>query len=126
MKRSIKFVGPGKPLRVISVLLGALLCCQPVLLSLGNAQGRRPRGDKKPGAMAQDQRIAHVLSRLTFGARPGDFERVKAIGIDAFIAQQLDADSIDDPGPLAKLRTLPTLGMATVSSVSPEGRSEER
>src|ERR1051326_3510426 len=113
MKRSIKFVGPGKPLRVISVLLGALLCCQPVLLSLGNAQGRRPRGDKKPGAMAQDQRIAHLLSRLTFGARPGDFERVKAIGIDAFIAQQLDADSIDDPGPLAKLRKLPTLGMAT-------------
>ncbi len=63
--------------------------------------------------MTDDQRIAHVLSRLTFGARPGDFERVKAMGIDAFIAQQLDPDSIDDPAAIAKLKKLPTLGMAT-------------
>src|SRR5439155_17944345 len=32
---------------------------------------------------------------------------------DAFIAQQLDADSIDDTATLAKLKKLPTLGMAT-------------
>jgi len=63
--------------------------------------------------MPDDQRIAHVLSRLTFGARPGDLERVKTMGIEAFIAQQLDADSIDDTGAIAKLKKLPTLGMAT-------------
>src|SRR5207302_9823929 len=51
--------------------------------------------------------------RLTFGARPGDFERVKAMGVDAFIAQQLDPDSIEDAGAIAKLKKLPTLGMAT-------------
>src|SRR5207248_8228747 len=101
-----------KPIRLISILLTALLFCQPAFVLIGNAQGRKQRGEKK-FAMTDDQRIAHVLSRLTFGARPGDFERVKALGVDAFIAQQLDPDSIDDTGAIAKLKKLPTLGMAT-------------
>jgi uncharacterized protein (DUF1800 family) len=54
-----------------------------------------------------------VLSRLTFGARPGDFERVKAMGVDAFLSQQLDPDSLDVSALSARLRRLPTLGMAT-------------
>ena len=112
MKRSLKFTRFAKPIRLISILLTALLFCQPAFVLIGNAQGRKQRGEKK-FAMTDDQRIAHVLSRLTFGARPGDFERVKALGVDAFIAQQLDPDSIDDTGAIAKLKKLPTLGMAT-------------
>ncbi len=71
------------------------------------------RSTKKQAAMTADQRIAHVLSRLTYGARPGDFERVKAMGVEAFINQQLDPDSIDNSAIIAKLRRLPTLNMAT-------------
>src|SRR5437016_9264537 len=112
MKRSLKVTRFGKPYRLISILLTTFLFCQPTFLLIGNAQGRKQRGEKK-FAMTDDQRIAHVLSRLTFGARPGDVERVKSIGVDAFIAQQLDADSIDDTGAIAKLKKLPTLGMAT-------------
>ncbi len=74
--------------------------------------GQRNRKQKAP-ALSDDQRVAHVLSRLTFGARPGDFERVKAMGVDAFINQQLDPDSLDAGAVLARLKKLPTLGMAT-------------
>ena len=112
MKRSLKVTRFAKPIRLISVLLTTFLFCQPTFLVIGNAQGRKQRGERK-SAMPDDQRIAHVLSRLTFGARPGDLERVKTMGIEAFIAQQLDADSIDDTGAIAKLKKLPTLGMAT-------------
>ncbi len=63
--------------------------------------------------MTEDQRVAHVLSRLTFGARPGDFEEVKAMGVVAFINQQLDPDSLDNNAVIARLSRLPTLGMAT-------------
>ena len=112
MKRSLKVTRFAKPIRLISVLLTTFLFCQPTFLLIGNAQGRKQRGERK-SAMPDDQRIAHVLSRLTFGARPGDLERVKTMGIEAFIAQQLDADSIDDTGAIAKLKKLPTLGMAT-------------
>ncbi len=68
---------------------------------------------KKPALMTADQRVAHVLSRLTFGARPGDFDKVKTLGVDAFIKQQLDPDAIDNSAVIAKLRRLPTLNMAT-------------
>src|ERR1043165_5618513 len=71
------------------------------------------RSSKKPATMTADQQIAHVLSRLTYGARPGDFEKVKAMGVEAFINQQLDPDSIDNSAVIAKLKRLPTLGMAT-------------
>jgi uncharacterized protein (DUF1800 family) len=43
-----------------------------------------------------DQQVAHVLSRLTFGARPGDVARVRAMGVDAWIEQQLSPERIDD------------------------------
>lgn len=43
-----------------------------------------------------DQQVAHVLSRLTFGARPGDVARVRAMGVDAFIEQQLRPDRLGD------------------------------
>jgi uncharacterized protein (DUF1800 family) len=79
------------------------------LLAAGAQRNPKP----KPPQMSGDQRIAHVLSRLTFGARPGDFERVKAMGVEAFINQQLDPDSLDVGGVSARLKKLPTLGMAT-------------
>src|SRR5258708_33488564 len=63
--------------------------------------------------MTEDQRIAHVLSRMTFGARLGDFYMVKAMVGEAFINQELDPDSLDAGGVIDRLRKLPTLGLAT-------------
>ena len=94
----------------ISITLSLLLVVGQVCSFTAQAQGRQ---SSKQSALTSDQRIAHVLSRLTFGARPGDFERVKAIGVNEFIRQQLDSDSADDVAVQARLRRLPTLGMAT-------------
>ena len=63
--------------------------------------------------LSNDQKTAQLLSRITFGIRPGDFERVKAIGVDAFVTQQLDPESIKDTGLADRLRKLPTLSIAT-------------
>src|SRR5262245_54491811 len=46
--------------------------------------------------LSETERIAHVLSRLTYGARSGDAERVAAMGIDRWIDQQLHPESIPD------------------------------
>ena len=78
-----------------------------------DAQGSRAGARQKKSALDDDKLVAHVLSRLTFGARPGDLERVRAMGVRAFIAQQLDPDSLEDDALQAKLGKLPTLGMAT-------------
>ena len=61
----------------------------------------------------EDQRILHVLNRLGFGARPGDVERVKAMGLDNYINQQLNPERINDSIADAKVKNLPTLSMTT-------------
>jgi uncharacterized protein (DUF1800 family) len=43
-----------------------------------------------------DQQIIQALSRLTFGAKPGDALKVRSIGLDNWIDQQLHPDKIDD------------------------------
>ena len=43
-----------------------------------------------------DQQVTQVLNRLTFGARPGDVERVRAKGVDRWIDEQLHPERIDD------------------------------
>ena len=40
--------------------------------------------------------IEHALSRLAYGPRPGEVDRVRHIGLSAWIEQQLHPDRIDD------------------------------
>ena len=79
-------------------------------LSILPLVGSTPRVEASNDAsLVTDQRARQVLSRLTFGARPGDLERVMRMGVDAFIEQQLDPDSIDDSALQARIDKLPTL-----------------
>ncbi|MEP6912943.1 MAG: DUF1800 domain-containing protein, partial [bacterium] len=64
-------------------------------------------------ALNEDQRIVHVLNRLGFGARPGDVERVRIMGLENYINQQLRPEKISDPVAQEKVRDLPTLNMTT-------------
>lgn len=60
----------------------------------------------------KDEQIVHVLDRLTFGPRPGEFEAVKRMGVKKWIGQQLNPDSIkENPELEAKLEPLETLRM---------------
>ena len=43
-----------------------------------------------------DEQVQHVLNRLAFGPRPGDVARVRATGVDQWIALQLAPDRIED------------------------------
>ena len=42
-------------------------------------------------------REAHAIERLTFGVTPELYNRVKQMGAGAFIAEQLNPETIDDP-----------------------------
>jgi uncharacterized protein (DUF1800 family) len=61
----------------------------------------------------EDQRILHVLNRLGFGARPGDVERVRKLGLNNYIDQQLNPETISDAVAEAKVKDLATLNMTT-------------
>lgn len=58
-----------------------------------------------------DQQVQHALNRLAFGPRPGDVERVRAMGVDSWIEQQLHPERIDDARMESWLKQFPTLTM---------------
>lgn len=48
--------------------------------------------------LAADQQIVQALNRLTFGPRPGDAQKVRAMGLDKWIDLQLHPEKIDNTG----------------------------
>lgn len=67
----------------------------------------------KAKSITEDQKILHVLNRLGFGARPGDVEKVKAIGLKKYLDQQLSANSTDSAEVAARLKNFEVLNMET-------------
>ena len=90
--------------QLIAVL--ALFC---LVSPVGTVAGTTARAK----ALTEDQKIIHVLNRLGFGARPGDVERVRSIGLQKYIDQQLNPASIPDPIAEAKVRDLEIFDMTT-------------
>ncbi|HEV8169919.1 MAG TPA: DUF1800 domain-containing protein, partial [Pyrinomonadaceae bacterium] len=88
-------------MKKIVALLLLILLTQPIVFA------------QKPRALTEQQRILHVLNRLGFGARPGDVERVKAMGLENYINQQLNPEKISDSVAENKLAELSTLNMTT-------------
>jgi uncharacterized protein (DUF1800 family) len=65
-----------------------------------------------------DDRIQQALNRLTFGARPGDVEQVKATGLKKWIDLQLHPDRVpENPVLLEKLKPLDSLNMSAKDMV---------
>ncbi|MEX2147302.1 MAG: DUF1800 domain-containing protein [Candidatus Rokuibacteriota bacterium] len=53
--------------------------------------------------------VVHVLNRVTFGPRPEDIARVRAVGLPRWLEQQLDPARLADDTVERQLATLPTL-----------------
>jgi uncharacterized protein (DUF1800 family) len=96
--------------RRAAALLTLLALVAPLLVLNVSAQRQSSAQGKR---LSEEQRILHVLNRLGFGARPGDVERVRAMGLDNYIRQQLQPESIPDTVAEAKVKHLPALKMTT-------------
>ncbi|MCF7675334.1 MAG: DUF1800 domain-containing protein, partial [Akkermansiaceae bacterium] len=62
----------------------------------GHNLARPLTGALTPPAAADIDPVAHLLNRFTFGPVPGDHARVTAMGIDAYLDEQLTPETIDD------------------------------
>src|SRR5580693_10257219 len=89
--------------KVAGVLLAVCLACAVPLLA--------KKKDTPASSPAEQKRAVHALNRLTFGPRPGDVQRVMAIGVDKWIDLQLHPDKIDDSALNARLEPFRTLRM---------------
>jgi uncharacterized protein (DUF1800 family) len=62
---------------------------------------------------ADDKTILHVLNRIGYGARPGDVERVRAMGLEKYIEAQLHPERIADTAMAARLAGFETLALSS-------------
>src|SRR5882724_2284852 len=100
-------------LRKVTAVCTIIAVAATTFAAVISAQSMKTAANKSTAKLTQDQRILHVLNRLGFGARPGDVERVKAMGVDKYIEQQLSPEKINDAASEAKLQNLETLRIPT-------------
>jgi uncharacterized protein (DUF1800 family) len=67
----------------------------------------------QPGAPTDDRTAIHVLNRLGFGPTPTAIERVKRMGVRAYIEGQLHPERIDDGAMTARLAGFTTVTKST-------------
>lgn len=75
--------------------------------------------------LSADEAILHALNRLAYGARPGDVERVRQMGLAKWIDQQLNPNSIDDNALEARLENYPTLKMSSAKLIEEYPRPKQ-
>ena len=68
-------------------------------------------------ALTPDQQILHALNRLGYGPRPGDVERVRTMGLSAYVERQLSPRRIEDPAMEPALAGYPVLGSSPAQLV---------
>jgi uncharacterized protein (DUF1800 family) len=91
-----------------AALLAAALVCVPSPSMTAGVQ----RASAVP-ADPDERAIHHVLNRLGFGARPGDVEKVRAMGLAAYIEQQLAPETMADVALEKRLAGFTTLSMSS-------------
>ena len=77
----------------------------------GNKATKAKGARSSTATLSERERALHILNRLTFGPRPGDLERVMAIGVDNWIDQQLEPNKIPNPVLDSRLTSYRTLSM---------------
>jgi len=105
----------GRPLVLMTLVAGLLAP------SIAQAQ---PARDVAAREQTADQQVQHVLNRLAFGPRPGDVEKVRAMGVDAWIARQLEPSRIEDSATerfVAQFATLTQSGESLLQQYPPPG-----
>ncbi|MGD0939164.1 MAG: DUF1800 family protein, partial [Terracidiphilus sp.] len=103
----------------LPTLLGCALLLTPAALRLPGQSTISPtsHSDRNQRANAQaltdNQRILHALNRFTFGPRPDDLERVRAIGLDQWFELQLHPGTMDFTDLDRRLREYPAMRLPT-------------
>ena len=108
------------------LILMGLVCFAAVLLAAGDKKSKANAGAGSAASMesrqpvppiVDDKKIVHALNRFTFGVRPGDVERVRALGLDKWLDQQLHPEKIDDRAVEARVAPFLTLKMSSKEMV---------
>jgi uncharacterized protein (DUF1800 family) len=68
--------------------------------------------------LSERERAEQLLNRFTFGARPGDVDRVLSMGGDKWFEQQLNPDAIPNGALDQRMKDFPTLSMTAEQALT--------
>jgi uncharacterized protein (DUF1800 family) len=98
--------------RLLAGCLVLSLVQEPLALLAAPVPGWHMKKTTTPRPLTEEERAAHALNRLTFGPKPGDLERIQAIGVKKWIEMQLNPGQIDDSLLEARLQSFPAMHLS--------------
>lgn len=98
-------------MRFVSALLALLLAFGSPAGVAQDAKGQKRKDNQTP-KLTEEQKIIHLLGRVTFGARPGDVERVMKLGWDKFLDEQLHPERISDQALEQRLKNIESIHLS--------------
>jgi uncharacterized protein (DUF1800 family) len=98
--------------RLIAGCLVFSLVPEPLSLLAAPVPGWHTKKTTTAKPLTEEERATHALNRLTFGPKPGDLERVQAIGVKKWVEMQLNPEQIDDSLLEARLQSFPAMHLS--------------
>lgn len=102
-RRLIAFIG--------TVAVAAMIATQAPFAYCAVFQHKAATTKKAVQGPSENDKIVHVLNRLGFGPRPDDIDRVRRIGLHAYIEAQLHPENIDDSAVEQELQSYAELNL---------------
>ncbi len=96
-------------MRVLAGCLMVSLVQEPAFPLAEGAPSWHSKRASAVRSLSEEERATHALNRLTFGPRPGDLQRVQAIGVKKWVEMQLNPEQIDDSLLEARLQSFPAM-----------------
>ncbi|MCG3162381.1 MAG: hypothetical protein JMDDDDMK_03631 [Acidobacteria bacterium] len=105
-------------MRFVSTLLAFLLAFGSPVGIAQDAKGQKRKANQTSDQnnatkkLSEEQKVVHLLDRSTFGARPGDVERVMKLGWEKYLDEQLHPDRISDQVAEQKLKDIESIHLS--------------
>jgi len=102
----------------VLVLACLLALSSPLSLAQDAKKKNKSKGAEQAKSLTQEQKTFHLLDRITFGARPGDVERVMKMGWEKYLDEQLHPDRIADQTVTEKLKGIESIHLSNAELAS--------
>src|ERR1700733_9216209 len=85
-----------KPVKLLCIILTAIIATSFIAFRDNGSGKPKPGFPYKKAGLTERQAAAHLLSRFTYGAMPGQVDAVVKMGLEKWFRQQLEARQADD------------------------------
>lgn len=93
-------------------LVLVLVFSAPLGLAQESANQHKAKAAPTAKNLAQEQKVSHLLDRITFGARPGEVERVMRLGWERYLDEQLHPERIADQALEGRLKAIESIHLS--------------